>query len=238
MVKKNIKNWDNKTSLSSKKYIQSFNSFLLKQVKLNKDSKILDIGCGRGKILGSLSSRLKLKNKPTGIDIEKHQDKDKRIIFKKIDAIEYLEKNKKNFDLILIKQTIHLLNFKKIKKLITLCKSKLNHGGKLFILTLETSRNEIPTFSLMKKKLRESLKRDEKIIRFISQEYPRIKKRRFSFKVKISKIKYKKMIKNKYISTLLSLSTQEITKGIDEINSNFKKLLNFNDKLICLILKK
>ena len=46
------------------------------------------------------------------------------------------------------------------------------------------------------------------------------------------------MIKNKYISTLLSFSAQEITKGIDEINSNYKKLLNFNDKLICLILKK
>ena len=238
MVKKKIKNWDNKTWLSSKKYIQSFNSFLLKQVKLNKDSKILDIGCGRGKILGSLSSRLKLKNKPIGIDIEKHQDRDKRIIFKKIDAIEYLEKNKKNFDLILIKQTIHLLNFKKIKKLITLCKSKLNHGGKLFILTLETSRNEIPTFLLMKKKLRESLKRDKKIIRFISQEYPRIKKRRFSFRVKISKNKYKKMIKNKYISTLLDFSVQEITKGINEIHTNYKKILNFNDKLICLILKK
>jgi len=238
VIKKNIKNWDNKTWLSSKEYIQSFNRFLLRQIKLNRNSQILDIGCGRGKILGSLSSTLKLKNKPTGIDIERHQDRDKRIIFKKIDAIEYLEKNKKNFDLILIKQTIHLLNFKKIKKLITLCNSKLNNGGKLFILTLEISRNEIPTFSLMKKKLRESLKRDKKIIRFISQEYPRIKKRRFSFRVKISKIKYKKMIKNKYISTLLSFSAQEITKGIDEINSNYKKLLNFNDKLICLILKK
>ena len=238
MVKKNIKNWDNKTWLSSKRYIQFFNRFLLRQIKLNRNSQILDIGCGRGKILGSLSSTLKLKSKPTGIDIERHQDRDKRIIFKKIDAIEYLEKNKKNFDLILIKQTIHLLNFKKIKKLITLCNSKLNRGGKLFILTLETSRNEIPTFSLMKKKLRESLKRDKKIMRFLSQEYPRIKKIKFSFRVKISKIKYKKMIKNKYISTLLSFSTQEITKGIDEIHSNYKKLLNFNDKLICLILDK
>ena len=238
MVKKKIKNWDNKTWLSSKKYIQSFNSFLLKQVKLNKDSKILDIGCGRGKILGSLSSRLKLKNKPIGIDIEKHQDRDKRIIFKKIDAIEYLEKNKKNFDLILIKQTIHLLNFKKIKKLITLCKSKLNHGGKLFILSLETSRNEIPTFSLMKKKLKESLKRDKKIIRFICQEYPQIKKRDFSFRVKILKNKYKEMIKNRYISTLLNFSDKEIFNGIDEIHSNFKKRIIFNDKLICLILKK
>ena len=65
-----LKNWDNKTWLSSKNYIQSFNIFLLKQIKLNSNSHILDIGCGRGKILGSLSSRLKLKNKPIGIDIE------------------------------------------------------------------------------------------------------------------------------------------------------------------------
>ena len=238
MVKKNIKNWDNKTWLSSKNYIQSFNNFLLKQTKLKRNSQILDIGCGRGKIVGSLSTRLKLKNKPIGIDIEKHIDRDKRIKFKKIDAISHLKQNKKKFDLILIKQTIHFLNFKEIKRLISLCYSRLNYDGKLFILTLETLRNEIPTFSLMKKKLRESLKRDNKIIRFISQEYPRIKKRRFSFRVKISKNKYKKMIKNKYISTLLGFSAQEITKGISEIHANYKKILNFNDKLICLILKK
>ena len=89
-----LRNWDNKTWLSSKKYIQSFNSFLLKQIKLNSSSKILDIGCGRGKILGSFSSRLKLKNKPIGIDIEKHLDRDKRINFKKVDATNYLKKNK------------------------------------------------------------------------------------------------------------------------------------------------
>ena len=88
-----IKNWDNKTWLSSKKYIQSFNIFLLKQIKLNKDSYILDIGCGRGKIPGYLSSKLKLRNKPVGVDIEKHADRDKRIHFKKTDAIGYLKKS-------------------------------------------------------------------------------------------------------------------------------------------------
>ena len=38
-----IKNWDNKTWISSTKYIQSFNNFVLKQKKLTKHSKILDI---------------------------------------------------------------------------------------------------------------------------------------------------------------------------------------------------
>ena len=72
-----LKNWDNKTWLASKKYIRSFNNFLLKQIRLNRDSQILDIGCGRGKILGFLCSSLRLKNKPIGIDIEKHLDRDK-----------------------------------------------------------------------------------------------------------------------------------------------------------------
>ena len=236
MVKKNIKNWDNKTWLSSKRYIQSFNSFLLKQVKLNKDSKILDIGCGRGKILGSLSSRLKLKNKPIGIDIEKHLDRDKRINFKKVDATNYLKKNEIKFDLILIKQTIHLLQFKEIKRLLVLCKETLNSGGKIIIFSLNTNQNEIPTFLLMKRRLKKSLNRDKKIIQFILNLNFKALTKKFSFKVNITKKKYVKMIENRYISTLLSFKSKEIDRGIKEINDKFKKNIIFKDKLICLIL--
>ena len=108
---KSIKNWDNKTWLSSNKYINLFNKFLIKNTNLNSESKILDIGCGRGKILGNLSNKLKLLNKPIGLDIENHKDKSKKIIFKKIDALSFVSQTKIIFDLILIKQTIHL--FKK-----------------------------------------------------------------------------------------------------------------------------
>ena len=233
-----LKNWDNKTWLSSKEYIQSFNSFLLRQIKLNTNSNILDIGCGRGKIIGSLYSKLRLKEKPTGIDIEIHKDKDKRINFKKIDAIRYLKNNNKKFDLILIKQTIHFLSFKEIKKLISMCKTKLKKEGKILIFTLETSKNEIPTFLLMKKKLKISLSRDKKIILLLSKLYPSIKKRKFSFKVKIPIRKYIEMINNRYISTLLNMNKNQILKGIDEINYKYHKVLVFNDKLICLILNK
>ena len=233
-----LKNWDNKTWLSSKKYIKSFNNFLSKQIKLNRDSQILDIGCGRGKILGSLSSKLRLKNKPIGIDIEKHKDRDRRIHFKKINAIEFIKKNKKKFDLIMIKQTIHHLKYEEIKKLIYACKKQLNENGKILILTLEISHNEIPTFLLMKRKLKKSLDRDKKMIKFISKLYPKNKNKRFSFKVKISRDKYTEMIKNRYISTLLGFSLHEILDGINQINLKYEKTLNFNDKLICLILDK
>ena len=116
-----LKNWDNKTWLSTKKYIYSFNNFILKQTNLSKYSRILDIGCGRGKIIENLSERLKLTHKPIGLDIVNHEVKSKKIIFRKTDGLSYISKTKATFDLILIKQTIHLIKENKIKKLLSIC---------------------------------------------------------------------------------------------------------------------
>ena len=141
-------------------------------------------------------------------------------------------------DLILLKQTIHFLSLKDIKKLLLLCMNCLNSGGRIAIFTLATSKNEIPTFLKMKKKLSKSLKRDQKILRYINGLYPGSISKTFSFKVKISREKYVEMIKNRYISTLLNLSSVDILKGINEISRKYNKRLNFRDKLICRILKK
>ena len=233
-----IKNWDNKTWISSTKYIQSFNNFLLKQKKLTKHSKILDIGCGRGKITGSLSSKLKLINKPIGLDIENHKDFDKRITFKKTNAIKYLKDNKKKFDLILIKQTIHFFNLKDIKKVLTYSYSSLKVGGIILILTLDTKNNEIPTFFLMKQKLKQSFKRDNLIWKKLLQLDIKKKITKFNFKVNIKKSIYLKMIKQRYISTLLKFSSFQISNGIKEVDLKYKKNISFNDKLKCIIFSK
>ena len=233
-----IKNWDNKTWISSTKYIQSFNNFLVKQKKLTKQSKILDIGCGRGKIMGSLSSKLKLINKPIGIDTENHKDFDKRIIFKKTNAIKYLKNNKKKFDLILIKQTIHFFNLRDIKKILSYSHASLEVGGIILILTLDTKNNEIPTFSLMKQKLNQSLKRDILIWKKLLQLNIKKNITKFSFKVSVKKNTYLKMIKQRYISTLLKFSSLQISNGINEINLKYKKNILFNDKLKCIIFTK
>ena len=114
----------------------------------------------------------------------------------------------------------------------------LKNKGKLIIFTLETKRNEIPAFSLMKDRLKKSLRRDQKIIEFLSNSYPGNIKKKFSYRVKISKKKYIKMIKDRYISTLLNFRQGEILEGIEEIRKKYKEKIYFNDKLICLILKK
>ena len=237
MVSTVIKNWDNKNWLSSRDYISTFNKFLLKFNKLNSKSKILDIGCGRGKIIGSLKSKLKLKSKPIGIDIVNHRDKDKRINFKKMNVMSFFSTNKKKFDLILIKQTIHLLKLNEIKTLLMKMNKSLEPKGKILIFTLDPLNNEIPNFNLMKKKLLKSLKRDKKILTFITKYYPNRINKNFSYKVKISKKVYIDMISKKFISILLGLNKEQIVTGIKEINYKYKKDLKFYDKLICIILK-
>ena len=232
-----LKNWDNKTWLSSQKYIKSFNQFVLKQVKLNENSRILDIGCGRGKILANLSNKLKLINKPIGLDIENHKDKSKKMIFKRIDALSYIAKTKATFDLILIKQTIHLLKKKQAIKLLSLCKNRLNTNGKIIILSLDPKKNEIPTFSLMKKKLAISLSKDEKIFNLILKNESKVIVKKFVYEVRIQKIKYLQMIKDRYISTLLNFTNKQIKNGIIEIKNDYGNLLRFKDRLICFIIK-
>ena len=232
-----IKNWDKKNWLSSRDYISTFNKFLLKFNKLDSKSKILDIGCGRGKIIGSLKSKLKLKSKPIGIDLVNHRDKDKRINFKKMNVMSFFSKNKKKFDLILIKQTIHLLKFSEIKSLLIKINKSLEPKGKILIFTLNPYNNEIPNFNLMRVKLLKSLNRDKKILTFISKYYPKIIKKYFSYKVKISKKEYIDMVSKKFISILLDLNKEQIVTGVKEINYKYKKDLKFNDKLVCIIIK-
>ena len=65
----------------------------------------------------------------------------------------------------MIKQTIHLIKFNEIKKLLKSLKKNLNPNGRILIFTLDTEKNEIPTFKLMKQKLNQSLQRDMKILK-------------------------------------------------------------------------
>ena len=234
---KNLKNWDNKTWLASEKYIKNFCAFIKTRKKLKKNSKILDIGCGRANIISRLQKIYKIKIKPTGIDVVSHKDIKKNIKFIKCDAIKFLKKGEK-FDLIIIKQVIHLMSKKDQKNLLNLCKSSLVKRGKLLIFSLKTKGNQIPVFKLFKKKLEISLKNDDKIFTNIKNTLKKINIGYFNFKVNLKKTDYIKMIKKRYISCLLKMTDKQINKGVEEINIRYKNHINFTDSLICIAFTK
>ena len=123
-------------------------------------------------------------------------------------------------------------------KVLSICKNKLNPNGKIIILSLDLKKNEIPTFSIMNKKLKNALKRDKKIFDLIIGYYSKVIIKKFIFNVKVLKNKYLKMVEKRYISILLNLSETQLKNGLIEIDAKYKKDLKFKDRLICLILKK
>ena len=235
---KNLKNWDNKTWLSSSKYTLSIINFLEKRIKFNKEIKILDIGCGRGKIISTLSKRYQMNSLPLGVDIVSHKDIEKKIRFIRINALKYLSKTKEKFDLILFKQSIHFFLFTEIKKILRFSKKSLNKKGKILIFALHPRQNHWPLFKTFKSKLMKSLRKDKIILNLVKSNFKKYKINYFNFKVKINKDSYLQMIKNRFTSCLLNLSTRELKVGTEEIKKKYKKKLGFSDKLICISYEK
>ena len=234
---KKLKNWDNKTWLSSKSYISQFNKFLKTKINFNKNSKILDIGCGRANIISALQKKYKFRNKPIGIDVVKNKDIKKNIIFKRVEALKYLKKQEK-YDLILIKQTIHFFSKTNLNRLLNLSKRSLNPKGKILIFSLKTKNNKIPCFEKMRKNLKKSLKRDEYLFKIIKKNLKKTKNFYFKFNVTISKKKYLWMIKSRYISCLLDLKERDINNGLNEIALKYNNNIKFTDILRCISFSK
>ena len=235
---KKLKNWDNNTWLSSKKYINAFNNFLNSKIKFNKNTQILDIGCGRANIISALQKKYKFNNKPIGIDVVKNINVKKNVIFVKNNALNYLKKTNRNFDVILIKQTIHFFKKNQINLLLNYSKLKLSRKGKILIFSLKAKDNQIPCFKKMKDKLISSLKKDNFLFKIVKKNLKNSKETNFIFKVSIAKNKYLRMIKDRYISCLLDISAKDLKLGIGELNLKLKNQISFIDTLKCITFKK
>ena len=224
-------NWDRSSWLSSKEYFEELSSQLIEFLDITEEKKILDVGCGRGHLLENLALNANLTNQPVGVEPVKHEDfvpQNVKIFHSSINS--FLNENNSQFDLVILKQVLHLLTLDERKKFYHDIKNHINEDANIVFIHMN-DQTEIPLFPLMENKLQQSLKSHKLLFEELNLNFNLLKIFNFNYHVKISLEEYLEMISNRYMTILLDLSKKEIDEGIDFIKKNYPNRLVFQDTL-------
>lgn len=142
---------DRKFGYGGYKYIKGYHSDLarklVKDYSLNDQSKILDIGCGKGFLLYEIKKIIK-NAQIYGLDISKYAKNNAKIEIKKNiktwDINKKLNFNTKSFDLVISINTLHNLKLKNLNQ----CLQEIERIGKSKFICVESYRNEKEQFNL------------------------------------------------------------------------------------------
>ena len=224
-------NWDNSSWLSSKEYFTKLSNQLIKSLDIHEEIKILDVGCGRGYLLESLANKVNLINIPFGVEPVKHESSIPhyiKIINSSINS--FLDVNNTKFDVVILKQVLHLLNKNEREYFYYEIKKHLHDNAKIVFIHMN-DQTEIPQFPIMKNKLKESLNSHQYLSEELIRNFRLYKIENFNYNVNISSKEYLEMIRNRYISVILDLNEEEIEQGIEFIKKNYPNQLSFKDTL-------
>ncbi len=152
-----------------------------------------------------------------------------------MDAITFSSQSK-FFDKILVKEMIHHLNKEEQEQLIKNLFTRLNNNGR-FLLILLPPTIEYPLFEAALQRYEELQPNYKFLAELFKQVGFKTEVDFVKYPLNISKIKYLKMVENRYMSLLSSFSDREIIEGINEIKSKYsdKDILSFNDTFVFII---
>jgi 2-polyprenyl-3-methyl-5-hydroxy-6-metoxy-1,4-benzoquinol methylase len=224
-------NWDKSSWLSSKEYFEELSSQLIEFLDIREEKKILDVGCGRGHLLESLANKVNFIHKPIGVEPVKHEN----TISQRIEIINssinfFFQNNNSKFDLVILKQVLHLLNSNEREYFYQEIKKYLNNNGQIVFIHMN-NQTEIPQFPLMGNKLKLSIDSHHLLLEELNKNFKLLNIQNFTYSVKISLDEYLTMITNRYMTVLLDFSEVEIKEGIAFIKQNYSNHLSFNDTL-------
>ena len=224
-------NWDKSSWLSSKEYFEELSSQLIEFLDIREEKKILDVGCGRGHLLESLANKVNFIHKPIGVEPVKHEN----TISQRIEIINssinfFFQNNNSKFDLVILKQVLHLLNSNEREYFYQEIKKYLNNNGQIVFIHMN-NHTEIPQFPLMGNKLKLSIDSHHLLLEELNKNFKLLNIQNFTYSVKISLDEYLTMITNRYMTVLLDFSEEEIKEGIAFIKQNYSDHLSFNDTL-------
>jgi SAM-dependent methyltransferase len=133
------------------KYIDGYHKFLaqslIKEYRLTKESKILDLGCGKGFLMYEMQRILK-SNKIFGCDISKYAIKNSKKDLKNNvfyqDIRQKLKFDSKSFDLVLSINVLHNLQLKNLEFAL----KEIERIGKSKFVCVESYKNDKQQFNL------------------------------------------------------------------------------------------
>ena len=224
-------NWDKSSWLSSKEYFEELSSQLIEFLDIREEKKILDVGCGRGHLLESFANKVNFIHKPIGVEPVKHEN----TISQRVEIINssinfFFQNNNSKFDLVILKQVLHLLNSNEREYFYQEIKKYLNNDGQIVFIYMN-EQTEIPQFPLMKNKLKLSIGSHDLLLAELNKNFRLLKTQNFTYHVKISLEEYLTMITNRYMTVLLDFNEEEIKEGIAFIKQNYPNRLIFQDIL-------
>ena len=122
--------------VDQKKINKAYSYYFRKWLPSDKNSKILDLGCGSGHLLIFLKSKNYLDIVGVDTSIEQvNLIKDKSLNIHKEDIFKFLEKNDDLFDIIFLVDVIEHLNKEEVLSILEKCFNALNLNGRIIIRT-------------------------------------------------------------------------------------------------------
>ncbi len=228
-------NWDNDTWISSDEYVDYTAKFLLDELNIHSASRLLDVGCGRGKICAAVADQAGLSVPMDAVDISDSildAPETDRVNFHQVDVLKFLNNNReKRYGGVIMKQMFHLLPEEMREEVLIQIKNCLKQGGRAAILAMPTHSN-LPMFQKGAAIFEREVFPLDDVLKLGTQCGFNTRISVFEFKVNIAKSDYFDLLKRRFMSNLRTLSDQDILQGIEELDSIYQnENLTFIDKL-------
>lgn len=217
-----------------------FVQFIGDENKIDKRTKIVDIGCGTGNDTVSLFNTFKCQI--YGIDpsekmLEKAMKKCQDITWLKGAAEEtYLDNN--SIDIVTSFFSVH--HFSDLNKAAEEFKRILKNTGKIFIFTISHSQmRKSIEYEFFPELLGYDLEKVPSIevinVAFFKKNF-NVKFNELEFEERRIDSKYIEMVENRYRTGFLHLSNKQISDGIERIKKRISKKTELIDKIMCTLL--
>jgi len=228
-------NWDDESWISSDDYIDYTVRLLIEELSVHSESRLLDVGCGRGKISAALALQTDLSLPIDAIDVSDsilEAPTTDKVNFLQTDVLTFLRSKKDRlYDGVIMKQMFHLLPIEIRQDVLIEVNASLKKDGRAVILAMP-SCSSLPMFKKGAEIFSQEVFPLDSVLALAKQCGFKTHVSAFNYEVNICKRDYFDLLINRFMSNLRSLSDQDIQTGIEELDGIYSdEWLNFFDRL-------